>query len=83
MDSALPGNKSVHLLKEIKTVNKKSVVIILSMQVNTLTRFKFSVAGADFFLDKYNEFEKIPEHINAIESNIKEQVIMKPTKNRL
>ena len=69
LDSMLPGNKSVHLLKEIKTANEKSVVIILFMQVNKLERFKDSFAGADFFLDKYHEFEKIPEHINAIEAN--------------
>ncbi len=74
LDIELPGNKSVHLLKEIKTANEKSVVIILYMEINALTKFQYTIAGADFFLDKYHEFEKIPEHINAIEANIKQQV---------
>ena len=64
LDSGLPGNRSAGLLKEIKKVNEKTVVIILSLQINTLTAHKY--ATANFFLDKYHQFEKVAVVINSI-----------------
>ncbi|MDP1843870.1 MAG: response regulator [Sediminibacterium sp.] len=75
LDIELPSNKSFHLLKEIKTANQKSIVIILSMEINTLSRYKYLIAGADFFLDKYHEFEKITELIQKISANYLKKVV--------
>lgn len=72
LDSGLPGSGSVNLLEEIKRVDEKTVVIVLSLQSGIYTKQKFT--AANFFLDKYYEYEKIAEHINAIEANIKKQV---------
>ncbi len=64
LDSGLPGNRSVNLLEEIKRVNEKTVVIVLSLQCDTYTRQKFT--AANFFFDKYNEHEKITAIINNL-----------------
>lgn len=66
LDIGLPANMSVNLLKEIKAAKGKTAVIVLSIHIDTLTRLKYTSAGADFFLDKYHEFEKITGIINSI-----------------
>ena len=66
LDTGLPLNGSVNLLQEIKAKNIQTAVIILSIRIDTLTRQKFAAAGADFFFDKYHEFEKITGVINSI-----------------
>ena len=69
LDAGLPGNRSVDLLKEIKATNAKTVVIVLSIHIDVLTKQKFTSAGADFFFDKYHEFEQITGAINMIAAN--------------
>lgn len=71
LDTGLPGNKSVDLLKEIKAANTKTAVIVLSIHIDELTMKKHISAGADYFLDKYHEFEKIPVIIKNIADNKK------------
>lgn len=66
LDIGLPDNKSVDLIKEIKAANAKTGVIVLSIHIDTLTKEKYTSAGADFFYDKYHEFEKIAGAIDMI-----------------
>ncbi len=71
LDVGLPENKSVDLLKEIKAIKRKPAVIVLSSQTDMLTKKKYLSVGADFFFDKYHEFEKITGVLNNISENLK------------
>ncbi len=60
LDKNLPDNGSLTLLKEIKSADANTVVIILSFRVNLNTEQQCKLAGADYFLDKYTDFEELP-----------------------
>jgi|CXWL01.1.fsa_nt_gi DNA-binding NarL/FixJ family response regulator len=66
LDSGLPGNKSVDLLREFKKINAAAVVIVLSVHMDAQVQEQCSLLRADYFFDKYNDFEKIPGVINSI-----------------
>ncbi|MDX2045999.1 MAG: response regulator [Chitinophagaceae bacterium] len=66
LDTEFPGNKSVELLKDVKTANRGIVVIVITIQTDAHTRKKYVLA--DYFFDKYHEFEKI---IDIIKFNSK------------
>ena len=59
LDIDLPGNESLKLLKEIKKTGGETCVIILSIHMDNYTQEKYKSLGADFFFDKYYDFEKI------------------------
>ena len=61
-------NEAFKLLKEIKNTGYKTSIIILSDYVDENISEQCRLQGADFFLDKYYEFEKISEIINAIKN---------------
>jgi CheY-like chemotaxis protein len=65
LDIDLPGDDSFKLLKEIKKTNKKTFVIVLSTPIDNYLEEECKSLGADFFFDKYNDFEKIREVINS------------------
>ena len=75
----LPGNQSMELLRAIKKTGYKTSIIILSIYISNSLMEECKQHGASVFLDKFLEFEKIPEHINAIETNMKELIIISPT----
>jgi len=62
----LRKNESMKLLSEIKSVIYKTVVIILSINMDEYINEQCRLMGADYFLDKYRDFEKIPGIINVI-----------------
>jgi len=66
LDGGLPGNMSIDLLSAIKASTQKTQVIILDNRVDQPNQEKYKFHGADFFFDKYNEFEKIPGIIDTI-----------------
>jgi DNA-binding NarL/FixJ family response regulator len=66
LDPDLPANKSVDLVSEIKKLNNVTAIIVLSIRTDDGTHEKFISLGADLFLDKYNDFEKLPEIVDAI-----------------
>jgi DNA-binding NarL/FixJ family response regulator len=63
---SLPENESLQLLVEIKSAVYSSAVIVLSANTNPFFYQQCSLQGARHFLDKYYEFEKIPELIRGI-----------------
>ncbi len=65
LDGSLPGSSSIDLLKEFKATNENATVIILSDSIDTHVEEKCKSLGADFFFDKYQDFEKIPAFITA------------------
>ncbi len=74
LDIYLTENKSIALLKEIKSDNKDTKVIMLTNDIDFVNEKRYWLAGADYILDKYNEFEKIPAAIDmiGIENKIKQ-----------
>ncbi len=66
LDIFLPGQKSFDLLKEIKKSGKQTSVIVLAIDMDKYVLDQCKLLGADFFFDKYNEFEKIPAVIESI-----------------
>ncbi|MEO8765168.1 MAG: response regulator [Ginsengibacter sp.] len=69
LDICLPANNSFKILKEIKSPGSKTRVIILAVEKDNYINELCDLLGADFFFDKYSEFEKIPAAIDAIISN--------------
>lgn len=64
LDHLLPENRSYQLLKEIKKAAPETVVIMLSVENDEYTQQQCRMLGADFYFDKYNEFEKIAVVVN-------------------
>ena len=71
LDISLPANRSVDLMKEIKKSNNSTAVIAMSIRTDAHTKEQFASLGADFFLDKYYDFEKLPDIIDAIAADKK------------
>ncbi len=63
---SLPENECLQLIGGIKKATQKITVIVLSTNVNPFFYGQCRALGADYFLDKYYEFEKIPDLINDI-----------------
>ena len=66
---SLQEENSMELLSKIKTFDRTIPVIVLSLNINDNIHEQCLGLGADFLLDKYYEFEKIPEVINSIAGN--------------
>ncbi|CAN5789705.1 hypothetical protein BH11BAC3_BH11BAC3_26640 [soil metagenome] len=66
IDSSLPGNTCIDLVKVIKTENDQISVIVMLNGEEEAIQEKCKSSGADLFFDKYHEFEKIPTAINRI-----------------
>jgi DNA-binding NarL/FixJ family response regulator len=67
LDVSLP--KSLSLLEKIKKTQSKTCVIVLTVQIDLKIHDRYSSLGADFFLDKYYEFEKIIELLQDTSPN--------------
>lgn len=66
LDCGLPENETIDLLKMIKVAGSKAAIIVLSNRFDDYIENQCKLNGADFFLDKYLEFEKVPEIIREI-----------------
>lgn len=66
LDANLPGNRSIELLKELKGNRLQTTVIAMASRSDDQVQKEFLRNGADFFFDKYYDFEKIPEVLKAI-----------------
>lgn len=70
------NNEVVKLLQKIKEYNADTKVIMLLNNEEKFEQEIYKVAGAHFFLDKYNDFLQIPNIIQSIKSknhNVKYQ----------
>lgn len=70
LDLAHPANDSIRLLQEIKKGNPKIFAIVVSDTPDERIKSQCEHEGADYFFDKYNEFEKIPGAIRQITSEV-------------
>lgn len=66
LDSGLPENETIDILKEIQQAGRTTAVIVLSDRFDVYIERQCKIHGADFFLDKFLEFEKVPEIIREI-----------------
>ncbi len=69
MDLDIRSNKAVKLLKEIKKKQKQTIVIVLVNQSEKHIADAFKLYGADYVIDKYHEFDQIPELMNTLAQN--------------
>lgn len=69
LDINLQLNQSYHLIKDIKSTNIKTKIIALSIFLDEPIEKKCLQLGADFFIDKYKQYEQIPAIINNISSS--------------
>lgn len=63
-----PEKDSIKLLREIKKERPEIVVIVLSDTADERIKDQCEQLGAEYFFDKYKEFEKIPGVIQQITS---------------
>ena len=63
--AGLPDNKSLKLLSEIKAGFSKTNVVVLFTNTDECMHEQCRLLGADYLLDKYQDFEQIPGVINS------------------
>ena len=68
LDMCVPGTTSIELLQQIKKPGSQTTVVALVNCDDYQRKLKCITIGADYILDKYHEFEKIPGIINIIVS---------------
>ncbi len=66
LDINLPGCSGLHVLRHIKGRHPGTVVIMLTNEVDGYYRRKCKELGADYFVDKSKEFEKVPGIISSL-----------------
>ncbi len=66
LDIRMPGGSGIDALSEIKQRDPSTVVVILTNYPDDQYRRLCEAAGADFFLDKSTEFERMPEVIRQL-----------------
>lgn len=72
LDIRMPGGNGIEVLQDIKNIDPKIKVIMFTNYPYSQYRTKCLKSGADYFLDKSSEFNKIPEIINHLAEGIQE-----------
>ena len=70
LDIRLRKGSGINVMREIKKDEPSPTVIILTNYPNNFYRMNCIKAGADFFLDKSTEFEKIPGILKEMASRL-------------
>jgi len=60
LDINLPGKSGLHLLRAVKAAHKDVITIMFTNQAGEHYRSLSQLLGADYFLDKSNDFEELP-----------------------
>lgn len=66
LDIRMPGGNGIEVLQEIKQIDPNIKVIMFTNYPYSQYRTKCMKSGADYFLDKSGEFNRIPEIITQI-----------------
>jgi DNA-binding NarL/FixJ family response regulator len=69
LDINLPGKNGIEILKKIKSNGNTNKVIMITNHADDYYREICKGLGADYFLDKSNDFAKVPEIIKELEFN--------------
>lgn len=68
LDISLPANGSFSLMEDIKKAGFQTTTIILSIHDDQFLNTQSKALGAEFYFDKYRDFDKIPETLSLIAS---------------
>ncbi len=60
LDSGLPHDMATEILEMLQQKKYKTKIIMLANNNTECMKIKFGAFGADYFLDKFYDFEKIP-----------------------
>ena len=66
LDINLPGKNGIEFLKHLRQMDKKCSVIVLTNHTDEHYRSVCKQNGAEEFLDKSNDFERVPGIINRL-----------------
>ena len=69
LDINLPGKNGIELLTHIKEVHPEIKTIMLTNQTESYYRELCNKIGSDDYVDKTNDFERIPDLINTYYSS--------------
>jgi DNA-binding NarL/FixJ family response regulator len=67
----LPSEESVEFLNVIRLAGHLTPVIVLSINMDEYLENQYRLLGANYFLDKYRDFEKLPSIIQHIAGDSK------------
>lgn len=66
LDINLPGKSGIEVLKHIRKTGTQSHVIMVTNHADDYYRKQCNEIGADYFLDKSNDFSKVPGIISSL-----------------
>ncbi len=66
LDNKMPGLNGIDVIKEIRKEDQKVKLMLLTFYANSYYSKQAMDAGADYFLSKSEDFDKIPELITGI-----------------
>lgn len=66
LDINLPGKNGIEILRKIKSSGSPSHVIMVTNHADDYYRDQCKEIGADHFLDKSNDFAKVPAIISSL-----------------
>lgn len=70
LDINLPGKSGIEILKLIRSTGNECKVIMLTNHADDYYREQCREYGADFFLDKSNDFAKVPDIIIKLRNDM-------------
>lgn len=70
LDINLPGKNGIDILKLIRSENTFSTVLMLTNHADAYYRQQCMELGADYFLDKSEDFGLVPDIVTSVASNI-------------
>lgn len=70
LDINLPGKNGIEILKLIRSENTFSTVLMLTNHADAYYRQQCMELGADYFLDKSEDFGLVPDIVTSVASNI-------------
>jgi two-component system chemotaxis response regulator CheY len=73
LDINLPGKNGIEILKKIKQPGNDSRVIMITNHADEYYRQQCKEHGADHFLDKSNDFARVPAIISRMKSELIQQ----------
>jgi DNA-binding NarL/FixJ family response regulator len=71
LDIRMPGGNGIEVLREVKRLDPAPKVIMLTNYAHTQYRDICEEAGADFFLDKSTEFDKLPQALEQVRQGLR------------
>lgn len=75
LDINLPGKSGIELLKRIKSTGGTIKVMMMTNHAEEYYRVLCKELGADYFLDKSNDFAKVPGIVSHMDGGIDKLIV--------